>query len=320
MAEVGTKPIWDYNSKEIIHSFCSGVYRFDVQKKVEDSNGEFISLWSSRDAVIIKVITQIMQERLKPVLLKNCYHVKDHGGLKGAVRDVSKTLPNYKFFFKTDVQSYYNSIDHYILMMKLHDYFDDHIIIGYIWQFLNRCVEWGGLYEDIRKGIPRGASLSPLLGAFYLLELDQIMEKLDVKYLRYMDDILILAKTRWKLKKAIKIINQTFNSLKLEKHPDKTLIGKTDRGFIFLGYHLKPGVIEIVDITLDKFFENALRLYEQKPKDKTSKRLGEYVKKWVIWATSGTGWCDARSLILLSILNVVTKLVFVHQLLNYDSA
>jgi hypothetical protein len=29
------------------------------------------------------------------------------------------------------------------------------------------------------------------------------MERLDVKYVRYMDDILILAKTRWKLKKSI---------------------------------------------------------------------------------------------------------------------
>jgi len=36
------------------------------------------------------------------------------------------------------------------------------------------------------------------------------MERLDVKYVRYMDDILILAKTRWKLKKAIKVLNQTF--------------------------------------------------------------------------------------------------------------
>jgi len=38
--------------------------------------------------------------------------------------------------------------------------------------------------------------LSPLLGALYLMELDRKMEKLDVKYLRYIDDVLILASTR----------------------------------------------------------------------------------------------------------------------------
>jgi len=34
------------------------------------------------------------------------------------------------------------------------------------------------------------------------------------------------------------VLNQTFSALKLEKHPDKTSIGKTERGFDFFGYHL----------------------------------------------------------------------------------
>ena len=33
---------------------------------------------------------------------------------------------------------------------------------------------------------------------------------------------------------------KTLKEQELEKHPDKTLIGKTDRGFNFLGYHFKP--------------------------------------------------------------------------------
>lgn len=172
------KRTWDGQAEAIMESFGSGAYKFDVQAKITLSCGETIALWSSQDALIIKVLTGTLQERLKPFLLKTCYHLKGHGGLKGAVRDVMNHLPKYKFFCKTDVASYYDSIDHYTLLMKLHDYIDDRRIMGYLWQFLNRCVEWGGLYEDIRKGIPRGASLSPLLGTFYLLELDQKMEGL----------------------------------------------------------------------------------------------------------------------------------------------
>jgi hypothetical protein len=41
--------------------------------------------------------------------------------------------------------------------------------------------------------------------------MDQKMEKLGVKYFRYMDDILIPAPTCWKLRKAIRVLNQTFN-------------------------------------------------------------------------------------------------------------
>jgi len=84
--------------------------------------------------------------------------------------------------------------------MKLYDYISESTIMSYVWQFLKRCVEWGGLYQDIERATPKGASLSPLLGAFYLLDLDRKMAKLDVKYIRYMDDILILSPTRWNSK------------------------------------------------------------------------------------------------------------------------
>jgi RNA-directed DNA polymerase len=67
-----------------------------------------------------------------------------------------------------------------------------------------------------------------------------MMEKLEVKYIRDMDDILILAPTKWKLRKAIRALNKAFNESGLEQHPDKTLIGKTEREFDFLGYFLKP--------------------------------------------------------------------------------
>jgi hypothetical protein len=148
-------------------------------------------------------------------------------------------------------------------MVRLHDYIDDWRITGYVMQFLNRTVEWGGFYQEIKRGIPSGSSLSPLLGAFYLNDLDQKTEKLGVKYFRYMDDILILAPTRWKLRKAIRVLNQTFNELKLEQHPDKTLIGRTRRGFDYLGYFIKPDMVSVAKKTVHNFLKRIARLYEQ---------------------------------------------------------
>lgn len=127
------KRTWHSQAKAIMESFRTGAYRFDLQAKITLSCGETIALWSSRDALIIKVLTAIIQEKMKPFLLKTCYHLKGHGGLKCAVRDVMKQLPKYKFFCKTDVHSYYDSIDHYTMLMKLHDYIEDRTIIGYVW-------------------------------------------------------------------------------------------------------------------------------------------------------------------------------------------
>jgi hypothetical protein len=203
------------------------------------------------------------------------------------VQNATALCSKYRFFFKTDVRSYYDSIDHYTLLIKLHEHIEDRRIIGYIRQFLNRCIEWGGLYQDVTKGIARGALLSPLLGAFYLSDLDKAMEKLGVKYFRYMDDILILASTRWQFKKAIRVLNRTFNELKLEKHPDKTLIGKVERGFDFLGYHIKPQALPLAEKTIENFRTKALQLYEQERPHRRIRRLGEYISKWKQWVYSG---------------------------------
>jgi hypothetical protein len=49
-----------------------------------------------------------------------------------------------------------------------------------------------------------------------------------------MDDILILAPTRWKLKRAIGVLNETFDELKLEKHLTRQRWEGQRRGLISL--------------------------------------------------------------------------------------
>jgi hypothetical protein len=46
-----------------------------------------------------------------------------------------------------------------------------------------------------------------------------------------MDDILILTRTRWHNRRAVRQLNQCLGVLKLEKHPDKTFIGRIEKGF-----------------------------------------------------------------------------------------
>jgi len=61
----------------------------------------------------------------------------------------------------------------------------------------------------MKRGIPRGSSLSPLFFALYLMEPDKKMRELDVKYFQYLEDILIPSSTGWKLKKVIRVLNRT---------------------------------------------------------------------------------------------------------------
>ena len=68
-----------------MESFRTGACQFSLQSKIRLSCGETIAIWSSQDALVIKVLTGIMQETLKPFLLKTCYHLnrqKEHGKAK----------------------------------------------------------------------------------------------------------------------------------------------------------------------------------------------------------------------------------------------
>ena len=89
------------------------------------------------------------------------------------------------------------------------------------------------------------------------------MEKTGLFYVRFMDDWIVLSPNRWKLKKAIQIVNQTLNELKVEKHPDKTFIGRIAKGFDFLGYSFEPKGLSIAPKTLANFLERKTQLYEQ---------------------------------------------------------
>ena len=73
-------------------------------------------------------------------------------------------------------------------------------------------------------------------------------------------------------------------NLKLEKHPDKTFIGRIDRGFDFLGYRFVAEGLSLAAQTKQRFVERATRLYEQ---GAAASRIGEYVRHWLTWVRSG---------------------------------
>ena len=75
-----------------------------------------------------------------------------------------------------------------------------------------------------------------------------------------MDDIIVLAPTRWKLGRAVQTLHRELHALQLEKHPEKTFIGGIEKGFDFLGCRFTPRSLTVARKTTEKFLERALRL------------------------------------------------------------
>ncbi len=83
-----------------------------------------------------------------------------------------------------------------------------------------------------------------------------------------MDDILIMTQIRWQNLRPVRLLSQTFNRLKLQQYPNKTFIGRIDKGFDFLGYRFSRQPLQPAAITVKKHVEKLRRLYEQQSANK----------------------------------------------------
>ncbi len=171
------------------------------------------------------------------------------------MRQVLAHLPANSFVLRTDVKSYYASIGHVALMDRLAQHITDRSILNLLGHYMRRTSERGGEFWDYERGISLGCPLSPLMGAFFLNEFDERMERTGLFYVRFMDDILVLAPSRWTLRRAVKAVNEVLESLRLEKHPDKTFIGRIEKGFDFLGYHFSRDGLTVAKATIERFLE-----------------------------------------------------------------
>ncbi|WP_318477088.1 hypothetical protein [Photobacterium leiognathi] len=162
---------WPQLLPQIINEVKSNNYRLKPMQVVNKRDKTQVVVWSSQDAFVIHLLTLYLQTKL-PVH-KQCQHVKGHGGGKQSVRELSKTIPRYRFVCRTDIKGYYSNVKKNILLQQIRQYIDDPIVLDLISQFIYYTVENGGLFHTPNKGIARSSPLSPLLGAFHLYCIDE---------------------------------------------------------------------------------------------------------------------------------------------------
>ncbi|MGY8872643.1 MAG: reverse transcriptase domain-containing protein, partial [Pseudomonadales bacterium] len=148
----------------------------------------------------------------------------------------------YGVVLKFDISNFYPSIRHEELMKRLR---------RFIRQSLPLCLIENAIKQNStgvsknNKGVPQGLSISNILAALYLRNIDAKYEKINtIVYQRYVDDILVLCKEDKQLKISKDIVHSC-SEIGLEVYdpvsrPDKSTLCNSSEEFSYIGYRYNP--------------------------------------------------------------------------------
>jgi RNA-directed DNA polymerase len=97
-----------------------------------------------------------------------------------------------KYIIRADIKSFYKSIKHPILLQDIKRYYKDPRVCTMLENIVTNPIETPRGYKNPDYGIALRGPLSQFFSALYLKPLDDAFTSMDVTYLRYQDDVLIL--------------------------------------------------------------------------------------------------------------------------------
>ncbi len=209
--------------------------RFAVPKR-NTKSFRYLSVPTVRDRVA-QTATFLVTRDIFESEFENISHAYREGrGVKTAVYAIKQWADKgYRYAVDADIDDYFDTIDHHLLLKKLRQLIPEENVIGLFEKWIKAEIYDGQRIWPLQKGIPQGSVVSPLLANLFLDELDETLTEFGLKLVRYADDFIILCKTPAAAEEAIEITDMLLEDLKLELNPEKTKIVNFDQGFKFLG-------------------------------------------------------------------------------------
>lgn len=225
------------------------------------------------DKLINHVIASILTDVLEPSLINMNVATRKEKGTHYAIKYLKKYLNELKgkeiYVLKFDITKYFYKIDHEILKQKLKTKIKDKKFLDFLFTIIDSTnkdvndkinklknneikrikklklknekaklkeIENIPLYEK-GKGLGIGCMSSQIMAIFYLNDLDHfILEKLKVRYIRFMDDGILLSNNKEYLKYCLEEINKIITKNKLTLNNKTKIININKEGLEFLGF------------------------------------------------------------------------------------
>jgi len=231
-------------------------------------------------ATIRDVITQkLLYEYLNPIVERKFTELpyvsfayrKNVNAQKAAQKVFADLNETYVYALDADLKGFFDTIPHDKLFKQIQTFFGDLPEIQKIlYRFIH--VDIGYLYKNKSKrkvsrkkrtmGIPQGGIVSGMLANIYLHQFDywvmtDLNAQYDIRYTRYADDFIILAKNNDDILKVQEECKEFLKNIDLILHPDfqktKICIVTNDKSLDFVGFKISQKNIGIKDSNIKKF-------------------------------------------------------------------
>lgn len=244
---------------KLTSDIAEGKYKFSVPQKRFISKSYFgkkreVYLFKKDEAVVLKILNHLLS-RYDEIFAPNLFSYRTSVGVKDAVRTLfaDKDL-RHKFGYKTDIHSYFNTIDVELLLEDLKIILaDDPQLFEMMRNILdNDRFKIGKRIENGKRGALPGVPISPFFANVYLIKLDEHFLDSGITYMRYSDDILMFADTKEELDAAISYLHSYIAERKLTINPTKDRYFNPGEEFDFLGFSISSDRIDLSDNTKKK--------------------------------------------------------------------
>ena len=215
---------------------------------IHDPKDRLVAAAPFRDRVVHHAIVRVIEPIFEKRFIEDSYACRVGKGTHAAMRRALHFARGHRYALKCDVQKYFPSIDHEVLMGLVGRVIGDGRVLELLAGILGSHAdaelwEWlpgGGLfdYSTRRTGLPIGNLTSQFLANVYLNPLDHFVKhELRVRgYVRYMDDFLLFGDDRAVLRGHGERIRAKLAELRLRMHPDKYRLMPTGHGVDFAGF------------------------------------------------------------------------------------
>lgn len=166
---------------------------------------------------------------------------------------ISDAKQGYRFVLDADIASFFDEIDHDVVMSCVRARIADGRVLDLVEAFLKAGVSEDGEVSVPDKGVPQGGVISPWLSNLVLDHLDKAIERQGWRHARYADDFVVLCRSREEAQRAFTVVKEVLGTLKLSLHETKTRLTDCEQGFEFLGFHFRHYRLGIRESSLERF-------------------------------------------------------------------